>query len=95
MYGTIARMQTLPGALEAIRVMEARRPAGFVASYVYQMDANESELWMVVIFESQAAYAANAASPEQNAEYLAVRKLLSQDPDWHDGKVVFDSGGMS
>lgn len=91
MYGTIARMQALPGALEAIQSMEARRPAGFIASYVYQMDADENELWMVVLFESKAAYDANAASAEQNAEYWSVRNLLSQDPEWHDGRVVFDS----
>ena len=91
MYGTIARMKTLPGALDSIRSMESRRPAGFVASYVYRMETDPSELWLVVLFESKAAYDANAASPEQNAEYWDMRGHLSADPEWHDGTVVFDS----
>ena len=91
MYGTIAMMKTLPGALESIQAMESRRPPGFVASYVYRMEADPAELWMVVLFESKAAYDANAASPQQNAEYWALRGHLSADPDWHDGQIVFDS----
>ena len=91
MYGTVAKLKALPGALEAIRVMESRRPPGFVASYVYQADADPSELWFVVLFESQADYDANAASPAQNEEYWTLRHLLAEDPQWHDGFVIFDS----
>ena len=43
------------------------------------------------LFESKTAYDANAASPEQDGEYWALRRLLSEDPQWHDGAVVFDS----
>jgi hypothetical protein len=91
MYGTVAKLKALPGALEAIRVMESRRPPGFVASYVFQSGADASELWFVVLFESKGAYDANAASPQQNDEYWALRRVLSADPEWHDGQVVYDS----
>jgi hypothetical protein len=87
MYGTIARITAKPGALEALKKMEQRRPAGFVVSYIYQME----ELWMVVLFESKAAYFANAESAEQNAEYEQVRQFMQADPEWHDGLIVFDS----
>lgn len=91
MYGTVAKLKVLPGALEAIRVMESRRPPGFVASYVYQADSDPAEYWFVVLFGNKADYDANAASPHQNEEYWALRRLLREDPEWHDGPVVFDS----
>ena len=91
MYGTIACISARPGALDALKEMEQRRPAGFVASYIYQMDANPDELWMVVMFESREAYLANARSTEQNAEYRQARHYMESDPEWHDGVVVFDS----
>ena len=94
MYGTIAKLKVLPGAMDAIRAMEARRPTGIVTSYVLKADTDPDELWLVALFESKQAYEANAASPEQDAEYWALRKLLQQDPEWHDGAIVFDSQNM-
>ena len=91
MYGTIARITAKHGALEALKEMEKRHPAGYIASYIYQMDANPGELWMVVLFESKEAYLANAESPEQDREYWHVRQLMASDPEWHDGVDVFDS----
>jgi hypothetical protein len=90
MYGTIARMKTKPGALELLKKLETRRPKGLIGSYVYQMDADPNELWMVVMFESKKTYMENADSPEQNEEYLQLRELLSEDPVWNDGEVVFE-----
>jgi quinol monooxygenase YgiN len=90
MYGTIARMKTKPGAMELLKKLEMRRPKGFLGSYVYQMDADPNELWMVVMFESKQAYMENADSPEQNEEYLQLRELLVEDPVWNDGEVVFE-----
>jgi quinol monooxygenase YgiN len=91
MYGTIARITAKPGALEALKEMEKRHPAGYIASYIYQMDANPGELWMVVLFENKEAYFANAESAEQDREYRQVRQFMASDPEWHDGGVVFDS----
>jgi heme-degrading monooxygenase HmoA len=95
MYGTIARMKTRPGALAVMKEMEMRRPSGFVTSYIYQMDADPDELWMVVIFESKQAYLANASSPTQDKEFRAMRDQLLTDPEWHDGMVVYSSSAGS
>lgn len=90
MYGTVARMRVAPGAegklLELNRNFQA--PKGAVAEYVYRMDTDPSEYYLVVAFESEAAYKANAASPEQHAFYLQFRECLSADPEWHDGTIV-------
>jgi len=34
-------------------------------------------------------YHANAASPEQHARYLRLRALLTAEPEWHDGEVIY------
>jgi hypothetical protein len=92
MYGTIARMKVKPGALPALKKMseEARgRVKGYAGSFVYQMDKDLNEIYLVVLFNSKQEYVANADSPEQNVEYEKMMKYLSAEPEWHDGEVVF------
>jgi quinol monooxygenase YgiN len=91
MYGTIARLKVKPGGLEALKQMSEDRTAspGSVASYIYQMDADPNELYLVAVFESKEAYVANAQRPEQHAEYEKLRAWLEADPEWHDGEIVF------
>ena len=90
MYGTVAQLKVKPGALEEL-IKSARRPRpGFIHTYVYQMDKDPNELMMVVIFKDKESYFANANSAEQDREYQALRKLLTADPNWHDGEIVFD-----
>lgn len=90
MYGTVARMHVKPGAegklLELNRNFQA--PKGAVAEYVYRMDADANEYYLVVVFESEEAYKANAVTPEQHAFYLQYRECLTADPEWHDGTIV-------
>ena len=92
MYGTVARLQAKPGSQAEIAAYaeEAhnRKIAGLVADYVYQMDVASDEYCLAVIFESKAAYVANANSPEQDAQYLRLRALLVADPQWLDGEVI-------
>ena len=90
MYGTIARMKVKPGGLEALKQMSEDMPAppGAVTSYIYQMDADPNELYLVVVFESKEAYVANAQRPEQHAEYEKLRAWLQADPEWHDGEII-------
>jgi heme-degrading monooxygenase HmoA len=90
MYGTVARMKVKPGALESLKRMEERHPKGFIATYAYRMDSNPDELWLAVLFEDEASYRANANSPEQDHEYRDLRSHLREDPEWHDGEVVFE-----
>jgi len=92
MYGTIARMRVRSDASSTDQVMRrqmAQKIPGHVATYVFRSDADPNELYISVVFESRAAYAANAASPEQDARYRELRQLLVADPEWHDGEVAY------
>jgi quinol monooxygenase YgiN len=97
MYGTVARMRVKPGMqqqlIELGRDFEAVHVPGFVANYVYRMDAEPNVYFMAVIFDSKAAYVANANSPEQDARYRKMRALLESDPEWHDGEIVDENHG--
>ena len=90
MYGTIAKVQINPEKIEEFEALAKRLdPApGQVARYVYRMDANPNEFYLVAVFESRETYQANAASPEQHQRYLELRALLTADPEWHDGEIV-------
>ncbi len=92
MYGTIARMRVRPDADGLDRVLQRQmqqKIPGHVATYVYRSDSEPNELLLSVLFESRAAYVANAESPEQDARYRELRDLLVADPEWHDGEVVY------
>jgi quinol monooxygenase YgiN len=91
MYGTVARIKTKPGALDALKEMESRRPPGFVRTLVFQMDEDPTELILVVVFENKEAYFSNADSPEQNEEFMQLRAFLTGDPEWNDGEVIFEA----
>jgi len=93
MYGTVARMRVKAGMMDAMREMSesygTNQPPGFVSQYVYQMDKDANEVYVVVMFESREAYMANADSPEQNERYMQMREMLDGDPEWHDGEIIF------
>ncbi|MCX6046651.1 MAG: antibiotic biosynthesis monooxygenase [Chloroflexi bacterium] len=92
MYGTIARFQVKPGMEAKLDELQQEFAAaavpGFITAYVYQMEANPHDHYLVVVFESQAAYQANANSPAQAARYQQLRAVMATDPEWHDGKIV-------
>lgn len=92
MYGTIATFRIKPGMdaeLERLsREANAEIP-GFVFQHVYRMDADPLTLYLVVGFESKAAYTKNAESPAQHSRYEAYQALLEGDPEWHDGEIAF------
>jgi heme-degrading monooxygenase HmoA len=92
MYGTIAHVRARPGMearlKEEIRRFEEARTPGAIASYVYRMDADTNDYYIAVIFESKAAYIANAQSEAQNTRYQALLELLISEPAWHDGEIV-------
>lgn len=90
MYGTIARITVDPANRQALKTLADTMadPVGQAARYVFQMDANPNELFLVAVFESKDAYWANAQSPEQNDRYLQLRALLTEDPQWHDGEII-------
>jgi heme-degrading monooxygenase HmoA len=93
MYGTIARYRLKPGAEaqleEQSRIFQAAKVPGFVGTYIYRMDADPHEYYLAVLFTSKEAYMANARSPEQDARYRQMLQLLEEEPEWHDGEVVY------
>ncbi|MFL5693089.1 MAG: antibiotic biosynthesis monooxygenase family protein [Ktedonobacteraceae bacterium] len=93
MYGTIARYRLKPGAEaqleEQSRIFQAAKVPGFIGTYIYRMDADQHEYYLAVLFTSKEAYMANARSPEQDARYRQMLQLLEEEPEWHDGEVVY------
>jgi heme-degrading monooxygenase HmoA len=92
MYGTIARLKIKPGAEEQLRKFGEERQSdivpGIVFQHIYRSDADSTEFFLAVGFESKDAYVANANSPEQRARYEQYRALLAAEPEWHDGEIV-------
>jgi antibiotic biosynthesis monooxygenase (ABM) superfamily enzyme len=93
MYGTVAKMRVKAGAQdEFLRVtneIEGVAVPGMAAVYVYQMDADNREYYMAVMFESKDSYVANANSPEQHTRFMQLMTVLESEPEWHDGMVVY------
>ncbi len=93
MYGTVARFQVKPDAelrlADEMRAFERANVPGALATYLYRMDTEPSVYYMAVLFADKASYVANAESPQQDARYRKVRELLTADPEWHDGEVVY------
>ena len=90
MYGTIARVKIDPSKIEELKALgdSMGTAPGQVARYVYQMDADPNELFLVAVFESREAYWANAHSPEQYERFMQMRALFLEDPQWLDGAIV-------
>lgn len=96
MYGTIARIHPKPDRIDELvalgdTMMQGFQPAGYRASYLFRPDANPYDrptMFLVAMFDDEATYRANAASPEQDAIYRQLRELLEDDPDWTDGTFV-------
>jgi quinol monooxygenase YgiN len=93
MYGTVARLQVMPGKEAELLAFgdqaDVRTIPGLVRELIFRMDASSTEFYMCVAFESKEAYFANANSAEQHARYEQFRALLTADPEWNDGEVVF------
>lgn len=96
MYGTVAQMKLKQGRMDEIQALTERwgqehgpNAEGFVASYVFQMDSNQDECWLVAIFEDRETYISNANRPEQDDWYQQMREHLAEDPVWHDGEIIY------
>ena len=93
MYGTVAKMRVKAGAqeefLRVTEVIEGVPVPGIVAVYVYQMDADTRDYYMMAMFDSKESYVANANSPEQHERFMQLMSVLENEPEWHDGTVVY------
>jgi quinol monooxygenase YgiN len=94
-FGTVARLYLKPGMLDRFLAYgEEQRQriddfSGGVATLVFQSDTDPLEFYLVAVAESEEHYRAQAASPEQHQQYLRMREMLQEDPEWHDGHVLF------
>ncbi|MEO7117594.1 MAG: antibiotic biosynthesis monooxygenase [Candidatus Limnocylindrales bacterium] len=95
MYGTVARVRIKPGTAEQWTALQAEYDDthidGFIASYVYRLDVDPDDHYLVVMFRDEASYRANASAPDQDARYRKMRDLLAEDPKWHDGEIIWTS----
>ena len=95
MYGTIARFRVKTGSeeklIEFTKAEDMIGIPGMVSTFVYRMDEDPSEHYLVVVFESKDAYMKNAESPEQDARYRQFIELLEGEPEWHDGEIVYST----
>ena len=95
MYGTVARMHVKPGMLNGLldwaetRLVLERRIPGHIETLIYRLDSDPDTLIMAVIFDSAESYRMNAASPEQHADYLHMITYLTEEPEWHDGRLIW------
>jgi heme-degrading monooxygenase HmoA len=92
MYGTIAKMRVKPGKekeLERVASGENQATDGFIFAHAYRMDDDPQTVMLAVAFDSRESYRANAESPRQHEGYLAYRALLEEEPEWHDGEIIF------
>jgi len=51
---------------EDMKSYEALKIPGYINTYVYQMDADSHEYYMVVIFQDKESYIKNAEDPAQD-----------------------------
>jgi heme-degrading monooxygenase HmoA len=97
MYGTVARLRVKPGMAEQFATISARNEdvpiPGFIGTYVYRMDKDSNEFYLVVMFDDRASYRRNAEDPAQDRRYREMRETLAEDPDWHDGEIAWASSG--
>lgn len=99
MYGTIATLSIDPDkAKDLAKLLEEwddkndAATIGYVSGHLMQLDSDPSVLKMTAIFKDEESFRANAARPEQDAWYQAVRALLRDDPVWDDGNIIATPG---
>ena len=94
MYGTVARMKVKPGELEQLQKAlsdwgdQDPKAVGAIATHVYQLDADQNELIMAVLFRDRDSYFANADDPKTDEWFQRVRAHLEADPEWNDGEII-------
>jgi quinol monooxygenase YgiN len=92
MFGTVAKMKFKPGAFEKMQELmqrqEERQAKGFLFTNVFRSQADPNEVWLIVGFEDEASYRANANDPETNKMAESYQPLMAAPPEWHDGEIV-------
>jgi antibiotic biosynthesis monooxygenase (ABM) superfamily enzyme len=92
MFGSVFKVRPKSGKFDEMMDMNQReyRERGSVPGWQSSHVLRESngDVWILAVFDSEESYRKNAASPEQDKRYRALRELLEADPEWHDGTVI-------
>ena len=92
MFGTVARMKFKPGSFDKMQDLmkgfEERQVKGFVFNAVYRSQSDPDEVWMIVGFEDEASYRANANDPQTDKMAQEYQQLMAAPPEWHDGEIL-------
>jgi quinol monooxygenase YgiN len=94
MFGTVARVKVKPGMEDQFVELGKSRSgqngeiAGEVGYIVFKLENSPGEYIIAVAFEDRDSYFANAKRPETHQEFLEMRELLVEDPQWNDGEIV-------
>jgi quinol monooxygenase YgiN len=92
MFGTVAKMKFKPGSFEKMQELmkgfEDRQVNGFLFNAVYRSQTDPDEVWLVIGFEDEASYRANAADPRTDQMAQQYQQLMAAPPEWHDGEIV-------
>lgn len=94
MYGTVARIKIKPGTFDEFKAVSEEQSqssagSGAVTVAVFQTNEDPDELYMAVVFQDEESYYANADRPETNANFEKMAQFFAEEPQWHDGEVVF------
>ena len=92
MFGTVAKMKLKPGSYEKMQDLmkgfEERPVKGFLFNAIYRSQSDLDEVWLVVGFEDEATYRANAADPQTDQMAQQYQQMMAAAPEWHDGEIV-------
>ena len=94
MYGTVGRYKFKPGkAAEIQKQMEEMSPGGSspdgaVAMFVFRMDRDPDEVFLVAVSKDKESYFDAANSPDVNAQYDYLSQFFAEEPQWNDGEVI-------
>ncbi|HEY8810919.1 MAG TPA: antibiotic biosynthesis monooxygenase [Candidatus Dormibacteraeota bacterium] len=92
MFGTVAKMKLKPGMFEktqdVMKGFEEQPVKGFLFNAVYRSKSDPDEIWLVVGFEDEASYRANAENPRTDEMSKQFQQLMAAPPEWHDGEIV-------
>jgi quinol monooxygenase YgiN len=97
MYGTLMRAKVSPDNRDAVLALmgEGVDARGFHATHVLVPDDDDRTVIAAVLFEDEAAYAADAHDPATQEWYGRFRALLEADPEWTDGGWTSFVGGRA
>jgi hypothetical protein len=99
MYATLSRLQPRMGQEQAVLDHLFRweqeylpRVRGYVDGYVFepaaQLESAPGSIMLILVFDSQIAWASVRSDPEQDRWDQDLRNLLEQAPEWNEGEIT-------